>query len=160
MIAWIGLGSAEGVQPANGTTILPTVETSCVRWQTKANMVNHPKTPYFTRKSPSLRKKKKRSWWDYWERKEEVPRSPKVDGKTKTNTTQKKKRKNRKKLQVFVRGSGWEYVSIVSYLLNWLYIQYSVLLHTLTHISLFHRPIFLLGGIFFFFFFFKGELDR
>lgn len=44
MAAWIGLGSAEGVQPANGTPMRPSVE-SVVRWQTKANMditLEHP----------------------------------------------------------------------------------------------------------------------
>lgn len=56
MAAWIGLGSAEGVQPANGMPTRPTVE-SVVRWQTKANMDIHPRTPH--PRKPTLRKKKK-----------------------------------------------------------------------------------------------------
>ncbi len=91
MTAWIGLGSAEGVQPANGTPMLPTVET-VVRWQTKANMditLEHPIPPY-SHENPSLRKKKKRD-----EREGGRPRE------------MEKQKKNRKKsYKVF--GLGWD----------------------------------------------------
>lgn len=62
MTAWIGLGSAESVQPANGTPMLPTVET-VVRWQTKANMditleqPIHTKTPVFGKRKREMREK-------------------------------------------------------------------------------------------------------
>lgn len=114
MTDWIGLGSAEGVQPANGTPMLPTVET-VVRWQTKANMditLEHPihtKTPVFGKR------KRKREMRE----KEES----KGDGKTK-----KKPGKNYK-----VFGLGWGHAMIdVSIVPTELYIHTFLLLFFLS----------------------------
>lgn len=146
MTAWIGLGSAEGVQPANGTTMLPTVET-VVRWQTKANMDNHPKTPYFfTRKPPPVFGKRKR---DHDEIERERRKSPKREmEKQKTKTTTKKK--TGKKLQG-VRGLRVG-MSIDCIITTELYCTL-ILLHSIHSLSL-------VLFFFFFFHFLHRELDR